>query len=315
MDLRLGSGGPDVERLQQKLTALRIYSGPIDGRYSPAVESAVRTFQANNALPADGVVGPKTMTTLFPLNMAEEPMAKRCLALTGSFETSKGPPDCFSGLAGNFDGQGFSFGALQWNIGQGTLQPMFHLLATNHADVVQSVFGDGCEVFGKMLALQKADQLQWCHGIQDASGRALAEPWNSRFFALGQTPEFQAIQLAQAECFHKDAVAMCKRFGVATERALALMFDILVQNGAVTSAVEAKIRADFAAIPAGVAPMDGEVLRLRSIANRKAEAANPTFVEDVRRRKLTIANGAGTVHGVVYNLESQFGIRLQPVQG
>jgi hypothetical protein len=315
MDLRLGSGGPDVERLQQKLTALRIYSGPMDGTYSPAVENAVRTFQGNNALPVDGVVGPKTLATLFPVSIAEEAMAKRCLALTGSFETSRGAPDCFSGLAGNFDGQGFSFGALQWNIGQGTLQPMLHLMATNHADVVQSVFGDGCDVFSKMLALQKADQLQWCHGIQDSSGRAVAEPWKSRFFALGQTPEFQAIQLAQAECFHKDAVAMCEHFGVVTERALALMFDIRVQNGAIASAVEAKIRADFAAIPAGTDPMEAEVRRLQSIANRRAEAANPNFVEDVRRRKLTIANGEGTVHGVVYNLETQFGIRLQPVRG
>jgi hypothetical protein len=169
--------------------------------------------------------------------------------------------------------------------------------------------------FGKMLALQKAEQLQWCHGIQDGSGRIVAEPWKSRFFALGQTPEFQAIQLTQAESFHQDALAMCRHFGVVTERALALMFDIRVQNGSISSEVETKIRADFAAFPAGITPVDAEVLRLRSIANRRAEAANPTSVEDVRRRKLTIANGVGVVHGVAYDLETQFGIRLQPVQG
>jgi hypothetical protein len=192
---------------------------------------------------------------------------------------------------------------------------MFRLMATNHPDVLTSVFGDGFDGFGKMLALQKAEQLQWCHAIQDGSGRAVAEPWKSRFFALGQTPEFQAIQLAQAEDFHKEAIAMCERFGVVTERALALMFDIRVQNGAIASAEEAKIRADFAAIPANADPMEAEVLRLRSIANRRAEAANPAFREDVRRRKLTIANGAGTVHGVAYDLETQFGIRLLPMQG
>src|SRR5436305_1637619 len=123
MDLKLGSTGSDVERLQQKLTALGIYSGPVNGTYNGPVESA-----------------------------------------------------------------------------------------------------------------------------------AVAEPWKSRFFALGQTPEFQSIQLAQAECFHKDAVAMCGHFGLVTERALALMFDIRVQNGAIASAVEASIRADFAAIPAGTTP-------------------------------------------------------------
>jgi hypothetical protein len=28
-------------------------------------------------------------------------------------------------LAGNFDGQGMSYGYLQWNFGSGTLQPLF----------------------------------------------------------------------------------------------------------------------------------------------------------------------------------------------
>jgi hypothetical protein len=58
-----------------------------------------------------------------------------------------------------------------------------------------------------------------------------------------------------------------------------------------------------------MAPND-EVARLRSIANRRAEAAAPQFVEDVRVRKLTIANGGGTVHGITWDLEAQFGIGL-----
>jgi hypothetical protein len=83
------------------------------------------------------------------------------------------------------------------------------------------------------------------------------------------------------------------------------MFDIRVQNGSIDQKTEAKIRADFATM----APND-EVARLRSIANRRAEAAAPQFVEDVRVRKLTIANGGGTVHGITWDLEAQFGIGL-----
>jgi hypothetical protein len=56
------------------------------------------------------------------MQMTNLPLAGRSLALTGSFETGKLPPDCFSALAGDFDGQGLSFGALQWNIEQGSLQ-------------------------------------------------------------------------------------------------------------------------------------------------------------------------------------------------
>jgi hypothetical protein len=49
------------------------------------------------------------------------------------------------------------------------------------------------------------------------------------------------------------------------------------------------------------------------IAERRAEAARPQFVADVRDRKLTIARGEGTVHGRRYHLADDFGITLAPV--
>jgi hypothetical protein len=114
-----------------------------------------------------------------------------------------------------------------------------------------------------------------------------------------------------AERIRQTAVAMCQQFDVGSERALALMFDICVQNGSIGRATSVKIRADFAGIMAtDVANV--EVERLRSIANRRAEAASRAFVEDVRVRKLAIANGEGIVHNIPFNLEQQFGIRLVP---
>ena len=61
---------------------------------------------------------------------------------------------------------------------------------------------------------------------------------------------------------------------------------------------------------AAVEPAEIEVGRLRVIASRRAEAANPRWVADVRARKLTIANGVGAVHGAHYDLEAQYGIGL-----
>jgi hypothetical protein len=52
---------------------------------------------------------------------------------------------------------------------------------------------------------------------------------------------------------------------------------------------------------------------MRIIANRRSAAAKAQFVNDVRIRKLTIAEGVGTVHGIQYDLEDQFGIRLAPI--
>jgi hypothetical protein len=51
---------------------------------------------------------------------------------------------------------------------------------------------------------------------------------------------------------------------------------------------------------------------MKIVANRRAAAARQDFVDDVRTRKLTIAEGTGTVHGLFYDLEDMFGITLQP---
>ena len=57
--------------------------------------------------------------------------------------------------------------------------------------------------------------------------------------------------------------------------------------------------------------MNVEVTKMRIVANRRADAAKPEWVEDVRARKLCCANGVGVVHGIEYDLENQFGISLE----
>jgi len=49
---------------------------------------------------------------------------------------------------------------------------------------------------------------------------------------------------------------------------------------------------------------------MKAVANAVAEASNPRWVEDVRKRKLCIANGTGTVHGRTYNLARDFDITM-----
>jgi hypothetical protein len=307
----LGSHGDDVRRIESRLANLKLYTGPIDGCYGGGVESAVKSFQQSRGLSTDGVVGDETWKALFdgetpPENpLASAPLIQRCLALTGAFETSTGVPDCFCGLAGDFDGQGLSFGVVQWNLGQGTLQPLLNEMLTVHEAVLRSIFHDHFAELQNMLTANRNAQLQWARSIQHPVRHTIYEPWKGIFQALGRTPEFQAIQVEHAEALHAAAQNLCRRFGVTSERAIALMFDIRVQNGSIDQTTEARIRSDFAAI----APND-EVARLRSIANRRAEAASARFVEDVRIRKLTIANGRGTVHGVTWDLEAQFGIGL-----
>ena len=124
---KLGSRGEEVRLLQVKLREGGFYPGPMDGHFGGGTLAAVRAFQQAKGLHVDGKVGPITWKALFSADIeapaiAAEPLAFRCLALTGSFETGKGFPDCFGGISGNFDRQGISFGVCQWNFGQGSLQ-------------------------------------------------------------------------------------------------------------------------------------------------------------------------------------------------
>jgi hypothetical protein len=175
-----------------------------------------------------------------------------------------------------------------------------------HPNELEAIFGDRLSELRAMLEEDREDQLAWSRRIQDPIKFRLNEPWRGMFKTLGRSDAFQGVQVAAADHLFQDAQKLCREYGVRSERAVALLFDIKTQNGSIGGVVRAQIERDFAALGAGA----GEEARLRIIANRRAEAAKPQWVEDVRRRKLTIANGKGTVHGSQYDLEEQYGIRL-----
>ena len=61
---KLGSTGAEVTRVQKKLKELGYYSGAADGIYGNATKAAVKAFQKNCGITADGVAGPKTLLYL-----------------------------------------------------------------------------------------------------------------------------------------------------------------------------------------------------------------------------------------------------------
>ncbi len=63
--LRLGSRGPEVEKLQQALIQQGFLSGKADGIFGPATRSAVMAFQKAKGLAVDGIAGPKTLAVLY----------------------------------------------------------------------------------------------------------------------------------------------------------------------------------------------------------------------------------------------------------
>lgn len=63
--LQLDDVGADVSRLQSRLAALNLYTGPVDGVFGIQTEQAVQQFQSQSGLIVDGVVGPTTWLELF----------------------------------------------------------------------------------------------------------------------------------------------------------------------------------------------------------------------------------------------------------
>ena len=61
---KLGSQGDEVKRIQKKLKELGYYKGAVDGVYGANTLNAVKSFQKNCGLKADGVAGPKTIRYL-----------------------------------------------------------------------------------------------------------------------------------------------------------------------------------------------------------------------------------------------------------
>lgn len=312
--LKKGSSGDDVTRIQKALKEAGFYEGETDGMFNDRTEAGVKAFQTASGLAADGIVGPVTWAKLFPLPAAADikgDIPSRCLALTGSFETGQLAPECFAAVAGNFDGQGMSFGALQWNFGQGTLQPLLQEMFDNHQDISQKIFGADLEELQRAIKGGKQSSISFAVSIHDAGKKTITTRWREMFRLLGLTPEFQAIETKGAAAYYGKAVRLCKDYNLWTKRGLALMFDISVQNGSIPDTVRKLIVEDVGKLSPNLSPEEMEVSRMRIVANRRAEASNPNFIEDVRKRKLCIAEGKGVVHGITYDLASQFGLDLQ----
>ena len=61
---KLGSTGDEVRQIQKKLKSLGYYNGSVDGIYGAMTQTAVRSFQRNCGIAADGIAGPTTLLYL-----------------------------------------------------------------------------------------------------------------------------------------------------------------------------------------------------------------------------------------------------------
>ncbi|MEG1890065.1 MAG: peptidoglycan-binding protein [Clostridia bacterium] len=70
--LKKGSEGEDVYWLQQKLTELGYYAGTVTGGYYDGTALAVKAYQKENGLRADGVAGVNTLQKLYEQELTQD---------------------------------------------------------------------------------------------------------------------------------------------------------------------------------------------------------------------------------------------------
>jgi hypothetical protein len=162
-------------------------------------------------------------------------------------------------------------------------------------------------MFIGVLDAGKPAQLGFARRINDARNR-IVEPWRSRFVRLGEHPAFQDVQLEFAGALAGKARALAAKHGLRTERGLALMYDVVVQNGTIIARAAAAMKRARAERERALGRTLAEREFLEIIASAVADAADPRWRADVLARKMCIVHGVGVVHGSSIDLEARVGL-------
>lgn len=161
---------------------------------------------------------------------------QKAVAITSTLET--GHRGGFSGLSGNFDGKGISFGLVNWNIGSGSLQNLLRDFARAFPARWKTVFGPDADSFRALIQPkdEKAQAAQLAFAIREMNVKVakkwhVKEPWKSYFTRLAADTEFQKIQVRYVSDLLARADYFCKYFGLTSERAFCFMFDAVSSHG------------------------------------------------------------------------------------
>jgi hypothetical protein len=212
---------------------------------------------------------------------------ERCVALTGSFETSLRPPRCFGKVSASPD-RILTFGALGLHLTQGHLTVLVRKM---DPEIIQSIWGEDTSKFmdlgtstSKLSALSMQEKYK------------ILPKYEKLFMETGMHQSCIDLQVAQAKSYYfQKAICLAEFYGIRSERGLAMMFDIIVQNHKLSiSKCHQKILANF---NEGIL----ESYKLKIIAKEFPKYSLSYLATLVRKQ--TIANGEGVVNGIHYSLD------------
>ena len=264
--------------------------------------SGSRQFDANDMQNHAGAGAPLATAPGGPTPQVTLAQAQEmALRITTFFESSKSMN--YQALSGDFDGQGMSFGLIQWNFGQNTLGPLLKKMLATDAAAFATCFGPTTNFAILKSALDRSDnpaQLAWTRELQSRDKPA----WRVAFQAVGAIDQFNAIQLAAAEAqYHPSTMQAVRQLRLiapalmaAVEfRSWAALFDLCVQQGSITQALDSIRLRVKSENPANQSAL------LKIAVVERARLGKPEFQSDSISRRMGILTGApfeSTEHGV-----------------
>lgn len=266
--------------------------------------------------------------------MASPPSAwiASAVAITPGFETVGDP---YMGVAGDFDGMGISCGALQWNVGKGSLQPMVKAVGRTVVNAAMPNFGketwQACNTtVGKGLAIVRGWQV----------GTSLKSKPKAELRALMGTAEMRAEQQTRinsvAERSFDRATEWATAAGksAASKRLFCWFFDLTTQNGGLEGLTPQRVAdfielnkpdkvddlvCDYLVTRKGTSghvkdahkngalwrnPANDEKLEILVMSYLRSETAIPKWRHVVLNRKGTIGLGKGWVNSSMWDFSN-----------
>ena len=234
-----------------------------------------------------------------PLNLDQA--QEMALKITTFFEGGKSMN--YQALAGDFDGQGTSFGLIQWNFGQNTLGPLLRKMLLADATAFAACFGPNADYPSLQKALsdnKKDDQLAWARKLIKNNRAA----WQDAFTKIGANDNFNRIQRNEAAAHYHPLVvaAIASIRPLAPDlmkavdfRSYAALFDLCVQQNGIQKAFDAiklRVKAD---------KPKTQLDLMKIVVAERARVASTAWASDCMSRRLGILGGTtftSTEHGI-----------------
>lgn len=199
----------------------------------------------------------------------------------------------FEALAGNFDGQGMSFGVIQWNFGQGTLGPILKEMRDADTSAFDACFGDNMNLHTLISALNSGNQIaqfNWSTGIQSTNQPG----WKQAFKNIGQVEQFKSIQLKHAAKYHEQVLTCInlmreiapQHMATIELRTYVALYDLCIQQNNLNKAKQDIIE--------GYSPSNikSQNELLIYVCKKRAERAASGWVSDCLSRRIGIIQGS-----------------------